>query len=507
MIGIVVRASLALAAVLVAHPASALDVLAAAGLDRGPHSVGFRVMAVLDPSRPAGPREAADRSRRLSVHVWFPAGSDTGGAMTMNDYLETVPGVASEHRQLLARAIGVQFSDEQWAQYRALEFGARRDAAPAPGRFPLLIGILRPVSVVTMAEYLASHGYVVAFVQGPRDAIAADGLALEALTMAEQMRDMQVAVAALRAEPFVRAAGLGALGFSGDGLAQLVLAMRFAEIDAVSQLETGYFGPTGTSSYEKMTAYDPSVLRAPFLFAYSENLGRNTDLQIAEIDRMRYAPRYLLYLGEPRLNHWDFATEGVALAAAMNARPDARAGVARAFVAVQRYQRLFFDAFVKGDATARDRLAAPPAPAAGGALIEASSRPAIVPAITRREFQRQFDADPDAALRTAREGFARDPLGALFDAEWLNGLGYELLQRNRKAHAIAVFQLNADAHPASANAFDSLSEALESAGRAADALAAAEKGMALLQADTTVPEAQKRTMAGGLRARIDRLRR
>ena len=407
-----IRQVIAVASIVLASAAGAAgqDVIAVAGLDRGPHPVGFRLMPLSDPSRPSGPRTSADRARRISLHVWYPAATASGAAMTMKDYLGTVDGFGAEHRQLLPRMLGVQLSDADWARYQDVSFSAHRDAPPAPDRFPLLIGMLRPVSVVAMAEYLASHGYVVAFVQGRPEPIAADGLSLEALTMAEQVRDMQLAVAALRAQPFVQPAALGALGFSGDGLAQLVLAMRFADVDAVSQLETGYFGPAGTSSYEKMTAYDPAVLRTPFLFAYSENLGRNTDLQIAEQEKMRYTPRYRLYLGEPRLSHWDFATEGIVLAAVIDRRPDARVGVVRAFKAVQQYQRAFFDAFVKADAAARARLSSSPAPASGGALIEVTVRPAVVPAMTRREFQQQFERDVDSAMRAVRDGLARDPL-------------------------------------------------------------------------------------------------
>ena len=95
----------------------------------------------------------------------------------------------------------------------------------------------------------------------------------------------------------------------------------------------------------------------------------------------------------------------------------------------------------------------------------------------------------------------------MFDADWLNGFGYELLQRNQKDRAIAIFQLNGEAHAASANAHDSLSEALEAAGRGQEALIAAEKGLALLPADKTIPDAQKKAIESGLRARIERLRR
>jgi CubicO group peptidase (beta-lactamase class C family) len=46
----------------------------------------------------------------------------------------------------------------------------------------------------------------------------------------------------------------------------------------------------------------------------------------------------------------------------------------------------------------------------------------------------------------------------------LNGLGYELLGRDRTADAIEVFKLNAEAFPESANTYDSLGEAYAKAG-------------------------------------------
>ena len=179
---------------------------------------------------------------------------------------------------------------------------ASRDAAPAVGAFPLIVGMLRPVSVAASAEHLASHGYVVAYVERqPREALLADGLEREALIMAEHVRDMEVAIARLRREPFVDPARLGAHGYSGDGLAQLVPAMRHSDVDAVALLETGWLSPAQVSSYQEMTAHDPLALRAPLFYAYSENLGRNSNEQIADITGMRYAARSLLYLGEPML--------------------------------------------------------------------------------------------------------------------------------------------------------------------------------------------------------------
>ncbi|MDX1660167.1 MAG: S41 family peptidase [Gemmatimonadota bacterium] len=67
----------------------------------------------------------------------------------------------------------------------------------------------------------------------------------------------------------------------------------------------------------------------------------------------------------------------------------------------------------------------------------------------------------------------REPEGVL------NGLGYRLLGRDRVDEAVAVFRINAEAHPRSANAHDSLGEALVRAGRIEAAIAAYERSLAL----------------------------
>ncbi len=60
-----------------------------------------------------------------------------------------------------------------------------------------------------------------------------------------------------------------------------------------------------------------------------------------------------------------------------------------------------------------------------------------------------------------------------------NRLGYALLRKGRKESAIRVFQLNAEAHPASANVYDSLGEAYLAAGDKRLAIASYEKAVAV----------------------------
>jgi tetratricopeptide (TPR) repeat protein len=67
-----------------------------------------------------------------------------------------------------------------------------------------------------------------------------------------------------------------------------------------------------------------------------------------------------------------------------------------------------------------------------------------------------------------------------FNEGELNGLGYELLYgENRTGDAMGVFQWNADAHPGSSNAFDSLAEAYRKKGDKSQAIRYYQKAVEL----------------------------
>jgi hypothetical protein len=88
-------------------------------------------------------------------------------------------------------------------------------------------------------------------------------------------------------------------------------------------------------------------------------------------------------------------------------------------------------------------------------------------------------ADTAAATRVVRR-YAGDPVYRYANVEsGVNELGYEELRAKRNANALAVFGANAAVFPASANANDSLGEALAAAGRVADAVAAYRRALEL----------------------------
>ncbi len=85
-----------------------------------------------------------------------------------------------------------------------------------------------------------------------------------------------------------------------------------------------------------------------------------------------------------------------------------------------------------------------------------------------------------ADLKAARK--AKKPI-VLAPEGVINAIGYELLQAGRAADAVAMFELNAEAYPGSANTLDSLSDGYLAAGNKVKALEYARKAVAALPGD------------------------
>jgi hypothetical protein len=143
------------------------------GLTRGPHAVGVRVRQGTDLSRSY---RHDTNGVPLQLVLWYPA-LDRGGSarrLTQLDYeMLGQPGDPTEaKRSQVAEAsanlatswlhVGIVPQTKQQA-LAALDASnlAVLDAEPVPGRFPVVV-IGSPYYLSTTAEFLASHGYLVA---------------------------------------------------------------------------------------------------------------------------------------------------------------------------------------------------------------------------------------------------------------------------------------------------------------------------------------------------------
>ena len=131
--------------------------------------------------------------------------------------------------------------------------------------------------------------------------------------------------------------------------------------------------------------------------------------------------------------------------------------------------RLFVNDFIN---RAPPTLDIPPAPRSSIRLIRLASISELMVAGLQKE--------GIEGLVQAYEDFKADPsTTGLFTEIEVNGLGYSLMQRGQLETATRVFELNARDYPNSFNVFDSLAEALMTAGRNDDAIRNYEKSLAI----------------------------
>jgi dienelactone hydrolase len=100
----------------------------------------------------------------------------------------------------------------------------------------------------------------------------------------------------------------------------------------------------------------------------------------------------------------------------------------------------------------------------------------------------------------------RDPHAFLFPEGPLNLLGYERLQAKQTKDAVALFQLNTEAYPNSANAYDSLGDGYAADGQNEKAIQASQKALELLPADKGIPEPFKKLVQQNAKGRLQKLK-
>lgn len=132
-------------------------------LPTGPHVVGTSIAYLVDRSRPGAEFPAG---RPITVQLWYPA---TQSNHAPAQYLAE-PGLSA----LLPRLqyYGIDRTADAWGRLRT---HSTVDSPPVKGKHPLLafsvgLGVIR-ANYTSIAEELASHGYVIALVESPMQGI------------------------------------------------------------------------------------------------------------------------------------------------------------------------------------------------------------------------------------------------------------------------------------------------------------------------------------------------
>jgi hypothetical protein len=134
-------------------------------LHSGKYAVGFRTLQI--------------GTESTELQVWYPASSNQGPKISLGDYLRlsqdlkgAEPGFRRD-RAALRKALRVAvmgrdgpLDDKLCDEILATPSAAVRNATPASGKFPLIFWTHRYATTIEQSvlnEYLASHGFVVAY--------------------------------------------------------------------------------------------------------------------------------------------------------------------------------------------------------------------------------------------------------------------------------------------------------------------------------------------------------
>lgn len=256
-------------------------------LKSGPFSVGFDV--------------AAEGS---AVAVWYPA-SGGGAAMTLADYYS-----ANDARGYSGFLKGAGISSSAVETMFGAAMVARRNATPRAGRFPIvLIGqgnAHGAADQAVLAEYLASHGYVVATTPSPMLTTPMTSEDEVGPFAERQARELQGALTVLDGWPSADATRVGVVGHSFGARAALLLAMRDTRVAAVVSLDGGIGTATAVTSFRRAPSFDATKAVAPILHYYE----RLDAFMAPDFTLLKSLPAPLTTVPVEDLHHVHFSTLG-----------------------------------------------------------------------------------------------------------------------------------------------------------------------------------------------------
>jgi len=258
-----------------------------AGLGRGSYAVGFAVA----------------EADSVTVSIWYPA-RPRGTPLRLNELESAGAGLSSFMEQH-----GIPRSAAE--RYAGAPLLARRDAMARRGRFPVILiaqgNQQGAIDQAVLAEYLASHGYVVATTPSPmrRAPMTADSQV--GPSAERQARDLEQALAVVGRRPAADLRRVGVLGHSFGARAALLLAMREPRVAALVSLDGGIGTATAMESFRRAPSFDTTRARAPILHFYEEL----DDFMHPDFALLRSLPaRDLVLERVTGMHHIHFATLG-----------------------------------------------------------------------------------------------------------------------------------------------------------------------------------------------------
>ena len=502
-----------------------LPALGHAQTPAGPHAVGFRVIDHWDRTRvPAPPLDfrgeatGAAQATPMLVGVWYPAVPTNRAPMRDVDYRllqqrrETLGAPRAGDREAAAAGLkglaqiglGLELDDVAIAAALERPLSAVRDAEPATGVFALVLGGLEgPATAAPLAEYLASHGYVV--LSSPSlPAVASQQVNHPQLALETQTRNIEVLRGLALALPYVDPTRLGVIGVNFDGMAALNYQLRNMDARAVVSLDGYEAKALDSNVIGRSPNYDARRMRVPYLVFSQANASAQLRADPTQLNLWPFSERRMRVVKNLAHVHYVGAIWSLD-------RIPAHIREARATVNATVLD--FLNAHVRGDAGARARTFTHTPPAS----LELDSALAALPsAPTPAEFERLVMAGEPAAVRDVVNRLRRaDPALVLFTENEMNLFVFRFTQQGKTDVALDLLALTSEHHPRSARAAFRYANALalrlaSAAGAQAPELATRtrqelERATALLATDAALSDADRESMRRTIAERLGSL--
>jgi dienelactone hydrolase len=342
----------------------------------GQYGVGLRLVRQYDASRsfkPALPANGAaenTRGRPIQTVVWYPA-RQGGKGVSYADYLNLtgweIDFTLTPEGEAKVTAEWIKFADAipaaHMAAVRSQSMWAVRDAAPVTGKFPVVVYApsLNGTAFenADLAEYLASHGYIV--IASP--SFGKDSRELQAdLEHAElQAADIRFLIDYAATLPQADMTQVTAMGFSWGGLANVLAAAKDERIKSLVCLDGS------VRYYNKLLAdagyVKPENFKTPLLYMARRPHDQETliqakpDLSGSFLNRMTGADNYMVtmmpmqhiayassFIRLDPIDHIEYSPEEVSATYSLGAR----------------YVLNFLNAYAKNNNEGKAFLTAPP---------------------------------------------------------------------------------------------------------------------------------------------------
>lgn len=202
---------------------------------------------------------------------------------------------------------GLAEDSTAFEQLMSTETASCKNGSPASGHFPLVLysagWFNRSPDNTILAEYLASHGFVVATVPQLNPGLWTFNFRSDARSVENQIRDLEFSLGVLSGKSFVDRRHVTAMGYSTGGDVALLLQGRNPQIGAVIGLDASW-SITSDNDVIESPFFDAEYHTVPVLAIRRpvENADAN-----AVLDSLKYAPRIVTEI--PKGEHGSFSDD------------------------------------------------------------------------------------------------------------------------------------------------------------------------------------------------------